>query len=561
MKRERTLDVSASSAQSFSDLMLPDELVSALGKAGFLRPSPVQEAALPTARLGADLIVQAKSGTGKTVVFATVCIERVRRDLTVPQALIIAPTREIALQSTDVIDKIKEHLPGPPLEVGCFIGGLDVEDDKKLLRRTLHIAVGTPGRLCTLLENGSLPHKTFKTLVLDEADRLMGESFAEDLWWINDVLPKDKQVMAFSATFSDKSLAEVGEYMASPERILLDRDDVSLLGVRQFYVLIGEPRQDEGHGHGQDLDAKIAALLSLCQRVAFRQAVVFCNAAFDADKLTKRLNAAGYPSAFISGAKTQVERIDILEAVRSFKIRVIVSTDLVARGIDLEMVNLVANLDLPRDAQTYVHRVGRTGRYGTRGLAVTYVTGAELTRLRGFLATAAGGQVEPLPDDIPKELYAIEPPSEAQQAASAVGAEAAAPLAGGEASQGDVSDRASGSPVRAGAVSQGAGKAADGLSWADTDLDPGDYLDNPWGPGPVSGGATQTQQQGFDASRKDEMVLVPASLLKRYQQLEWAEWRRRYSEWEASYSAYCNWHAQYQQWWQQSGGGASAASA
>eukprot|EP00877_Chromochloris_zofingiensis_P005179 jgi/Chrzof1/14662/Cz09g11070.t1 len=191
--RYRTADVEGD-AGSFDDLLLPATLVHALSEAGFKRPSPVQQAAIPVGRVGSDLIVQAKSGTGKTAVFAIICLECLALDVGSPQALVLAPTRELALQSCEVINRIAVGLPEPRTACAAFVGGLPTVNDEKRLRRTCHIAVGTPGRICALLSSGALPASRITSLVLDEADSLLGDSFYADVAWIHGLLPKRKQV-------------------------------------------------------------------------------------------------------------------------------------------------------------------------------------------------------------------------------------------------------------------------------------------------------------------------------------------------------------------------------
>lgn len=191
--RTRTEDVRGELG-SFRDLLLPDELVKSLELSGYAKPSPVQQQAIPLGRLGSDLIVQAKSGTGKTVVFSVLCLDRLDATASLPQALILAPTRELAIQSCDVLSKLASNLPQPALSAAVFVGGLPIIQDEKRLRRTVHVAVGTPGRIVALVQNGSLKLDAIKMFVLDEADQLLSEAFYPDVTWLYDQLPKRKQV-------------------------------------------------------------------------------------------------------------------------------------------------------------------------------------------------------------------------------------------------------------------------------------------------------------------------------------------------------------------------------
>ncbi|GAX76322.1 hypothetical protein CEUSTIGMA_g3768.t1 [Chlamydomonas eustigma] len=413
-----------SSCLSFRDLMVPEPLLQSLTAAGYQSPSPVQQASIPLGRMGADLIVQAKSGTGKTITFAIICLERLKLDTKSPQALILAPTREIAIQSEQVIQKIAGGLP-EAMRPGSavFVGGLNMLSDEKRLRRLVHIVVGTPGRVCALLQAGSLPARSLSMLVLDEADTLLSDAFYSDVTWVYDQLPKKKQVLAFSATYTPELLADLEPLMKRPQHVMLCSESTSLEGVRQFYVLVGQTNSSPVHqclsaseGHSEiinkDVDEvfseKVAALLQLLGSLSFHQAAVFLNRKPQAEWLAGKLTSEGFPAAYLSGDRPQVERMEAMEAVRGFKLRVIVSTDVMARGVDLDRVNVVANLDLPRDSATYVHRVGRTGRFGSLGICVNYVTDPELQGLKGYLEEAQAGIAEPLPAVIPPDLYSFE---------------------------------------------------------------------------------------------------------------------------------------------------------
>ncbi|EFJ49376.1 hypothetical protein VOLCADRAFT_59362 [Volvox carteri f. nagariensis] len=321
--RTRTQDV-VSDAASFRELMVSEALVRSLFAAGFERPSPVQKAAIPLGRVGTDLIVQAKSGTGKTVVFAVICLERVKPELNSVQALILAPTREIAIQSEEVIRTLASELPHPALTSAVFVGGLPMVDDEKKLRRLCHVAVGTPGRVGALLQAERLVTKSLALLVLDEADSLLGDSFYEDVTWIYDQLPKRKQVLAFSATYTSELLADLEPLMRRPQRVMMCSETVSLLGVKQFYALVAaDPAAASAVAAAPVVfRRKVQQLLRLLAGVSFHQAAVFCNHKPRAEWLAEQLNAAGYPAAYLSGDRAQSERMEAMAAVRGFKLRV-----------------------------------------------------------------------------------------------------------------------------------------------------------------------------------------------------------------------------------------------
>ena len=383
-----------------------------LNLSGFTIPSPVQRAAIPLGRLGADLVVQAKSGTGKTVTFGAILCERVDRSSAYPQALVLAPTREVALQSRDALAKLARALDPPALRVACFLGGLPVADDRAALASGCQLCVGTPGRVRQLLEEGSMAPGGIRTLVIDEADALVGGAFEHDVLFCHSMLPERKQVMAFSATYPSRTLARIETMTRSPQRVAMcSQNTAALRAVRQHYLLVDVPGGDRGANRTDVALAKESALKNrVFAAVAFHQAVVFCRSAGRGEALTRRLTSEGYPAVFTAGTLPQKKRMDAMDAMRRFRARVLVSTDLTARGVDLERVNLVTHLDVPRDASTYAHRVGRTGRFGTAGLSVTVVTREELSRLRELLASADRVDValEPLPETVPADWYDYE---------------------------------------------------------------------------------------------------------------------------------------------------------
>lgn len=411
--RWRTSDVLGSSG-SFNKLALPFPLRRALALAGFKTPSPVQESAIPLARLGSDLVVQAKSGTGKTLVFAVACLERVDVSCGDPQALVVCPTRELAQQSASEIARLAHNLPPPPATCGVFIGGLPVASDLRRLRRTCQVVVGTPGRLAWLLQAKHLGTKKVRVVVLDEVDQLYTQSMQQDVEFILNSVPEEKQLLAFSATYTSDVLSQVESRMHGPQRVLVSGTCSNLIGVRQCYKLVGDVETEEKREC--KFEAKVDALICLFNTVSFHQALVFCNEQEGAAMLAGKLTRQGFPAEFISGSKAQDEREYTMEAMRGFRLRVIVSTDLIARGVDLEKVNLVCNLDLPIDCATYQHRLGRTGRFGTLGLGVSIVTEAELSTLKEFVKSS-GGEIDPLPDTIPEAWYSYELKAEEDKAA------------------------------------------------------------------------------------------------------------------------------------------------
>lgn len=375
-------DVQSQRAHSFDDLFIPKRIVQSLRAAGYVRPSPIQEKSIPLARLGVDVVVQGKAGTGKTLVFAVRAAEVVDARASIPQVLLIAPTREIALQASDTVMDLSGSCG---MSVVTCIGGLPTSQDERLLGRGCHVVVGTPGRLLSLIERKSLIVGSIQLVVLDEADRLMENAFFPTVQRIMAALPREKQVMALSATFQDDILQRAKKIMNSNDifEVCVSNKSTSLLGVKHCRVEVDEAAQGRMDG-----------LLRVFERVSFRQCIVFCATKKECNDIERYLVELGYAAGSLSSDMDQIERIGMLNDLRQFRIRVVVCTDVASRGIDLPNVDLVINVDLPSDASTLAHRIGRAGRFGTRGVAVTMVEGdTERNALNGMVRESRGSAV------------------------------------------------------------------------------------------------------------------------------------------------------------------------
>lgn len=354
---------------------------------------------------GIDLLGISKSGTGKTVCFAVTCLHHVVQRLNTPQSLIVQPTRELAAQTKDTIAAMASHLHDP-VGILAFFGGIAIDQDtQKLLQANelLHIIVGTPGRLLALLQLGHLVSSTIRVLILDEVDRLYSESLSSEISQIIAFLPKKRQTLCFSATLPEGLENSLQTIMLSPQLIVVPSEDVKLIGVRQFCLNCDDtPTSDPSKN---DVQRRVSAIDHLLQRVDFHQAIVFCNSQSRAALIDDWLQVGGWSSTCIHGAMEQAERSAAMSAVKSFSARVLVSSDVTARGIDLDRVNLVVNCDLPQNPHTYLHRVGRTGRFGTLGLAVSIVNGDSDLSLLEAICKAVSYEIPQLPDVIPKDWY------------------------------------------------------------------------------------------------------------------------------------------------------------
>ncbi|NWT91196.1 DDX20 helicase, partial [Urocynchramus pylzowi] len=341
-----------------------------------------------------DLIVQAKSGTGKTCVFATIALDAVLLESPATQILILAPTREIAVQIHAVITTIGIKMEG--LECHVFIGGTPLSQDRSRLRKC-HIAVGSPGRIKQLIELDYLSTASVRLLVLDEADKLLEEgSFQEQINWIYSSLPVNKQMLAVSATYPESLAAALTRYMREPTFVRLNPTDPSLLGLKQYYKIVNSHPLPH-----KTFEEKTQHLQELFSKIPFNQALVFSNLHSRAQHLAEILTSRGFPAECISGNMNQNQRLDAMAKLKQFHCRVLISTDLTSRGIDAEKVNLVINLDVPLDWETYMHRIGRAGRFGTLGLAVTYCCRGEEENTMMKIAQKCNLQLLPLPEPIP----------------------------------------------------------------------------------------------------------------------------------------------------------------
>ncbi|XP_053511869.1 probable ATP-dependent RNA helicase DDX20 isoform X2 [Artibeus jamaicensis] len=395
--RTRTGDVLLAEPADFESLLLSRPVLEGLRAAGFDRPSPVQLKAIPLGRCGLDLIVQAKSGTGKTCVFSTIALDSLVLENLSTQILILAPTREIAVQIHSVITTIGVKMEG--LECHVFIGGTPLSQDKTRLKKC-HIAVGSPGRIKQLLELDCLNPGSIRLFILDEADKLLEEgSFQEQINWIYSSLPASKQMVAVSATYPEFLANALARYMRDPTFVRLNSSDPSLLGLKQYFAVVSS--YPLAH---QIFEEKAQHLQELFSRIPFNQALVFSNLHSRAKHLADILSSKGFPAECISGNMNQNQRLDAMAKLKQFHCRVLISTDLTSRGIDAEKVNLVVNLDVPLDWETYMHRIGRAGRFGTLGLAVTYCCRGEEENVLMKIAQKCNIHLLPLPNPIPPGL-------------------------------------------------------------------------------------------------------------------------------------------------------------
>jgi len=384
-------DVNVEVIPSFDEMPLHTNLLRGIYSYGFEKPSAIQQRAIVPFIKGGDIIAQAQSGTGKTGAFAIGTLQRMDFSMKRVQALILSPTRELALQTEQVIAHIGDFLAeNNNTFCATFVGGTRVVDDIRKLEAGVIVAVGTPGRVYDVIKRGALRTETLKCLVLDEADEMLSQGFSEQIYEIFKFLPKEIQVALFSATMPPDVLELTTKFMREPNRILVKKEALTLEGIKQFYVAVEE-------------EYKLETLMDLYDSVSIAQSVIFCNTRRKVDWLADQMNQKQFTVSFMHADMPKGEREKVMATFRSGSSRVLITTDLLSRGIDVQHVSIVINFDLPANRESYLHRIGRSGRYGRKGVAINMVTARDvgtLKELEGFYNT----QCDELPMNFAEHL-------------------------------------------------------------------------------------------------------------------------------------------------------------
>eukprot|EP01062_Namystynia_karyoxenos_P081848 TRINITY_DN908_c0_g1_i3.p1 TRINITY_DN908_c0_g1~~TRINITY_DN908_c0_g1_i3.p1 ORF type:complete len:468 (+),score=147.42 TRINITY_DN908_c0_g1_i3:184-1404(+) len=386
-KRKQTEDVTATKGTDFEDYYLKRELLMGIFEKGFERPSPVQEETIPVALTGTDILARAKNGTGKTAAFLIPCLEKVDTKVNQIQALVLVPTRELAMQTAQVAKEIAKHMN---LEVMVTTGGTSLRDDIMRLYNPVHLLVATPGRVIDLASKGVAKLQKCDVMVMDEADKLLSPEFAPLVDQVLSFLPKKRQLLLFSATFPLSVKEFRDKHMRTPHEVNL-MEELTLRGVSQFYAFC-EERQ------------KILCLNTLFNRLQINQSIIFCSSVNRVELLAKRITEIGYSCFYMHAKMLQAHRNRVFHDFRQGACRNLVCSDLCTRGIDIQSVNVVINFDFPRNSETYLHRIGRSGRYGHLGLAVSFVTAGDRYNLYK-IEQELGTEIKPIPAEIDKSLY------------------------------------------------------------------------------------------------------------------------------------------------------------
>jgi translation initiation factor 4A len=380
VKREM-LDYNNILTESFENLELNNDLLRGIYGIGFEKPSIIQQKAILPVLHGHDVIAQAQSGTGKTATFSIGLLNRIDHTKNETQGLVLAHTRELALQIFNVMSGLSEYLN---ITYNLSVGGTLIKDNIDDLLKNPQVVIGTPGRVLDMINKKALNTRTLRILVIDEADEMLSKIFSNQIYDIFRFLPNDIQVGLFSATMTEEFFKLTKCFMREPVKILVKNEELTLEGIRQYYINLDKS------------EYKFDTLCDIYAACTISQTIIYCNARRTVDQLTSKLVEANFSVECIHGDMSQDVRNKIMQEFRDGACRVLISTDLLSRGIDVQQVSLVINFDLPNNIESYIHRIGRSGRFGRKGTAINFLTSYDLKKMEEiekFYATS----VEELP--------------------------------------------------------------------------------------------------------------------------------------------------------------------
>jgi len=389
-RRKKTTDVTATKGNEFEEFALRRELLMGIFEKGWEKPSPIQEASIPIALLGRDILARAKNGTGKTGAYVIPILQRIETNDDHIQALIIVPTRELALQTSQICIELSKHMGA---RVMVTTGGTNLKDDIMRMYEKVHVVIATPGRILDLMEKKVADVSKCRMLVLDEADKLLSQDFKGMLDSVISFLPNDRQILLFSATFPLTVEQFMKKHLKEPYEINL-MEELTLKGVTQYYAFVQE-RQ------------KVHCLNTLFSKLQINQSIIFCNSTQRVELLAKKIAELGYSCYYIHAKMSQPHRNRVFHDFRQGQCRNLVCSDLFTRGIDIQAVNVVINFDFPKMAETYLHRIGRSGRFGHLGIAINLITIDDRHNLHR-IEQELGTEIKPIPKVIDKSLYVAE---------------------------------------------------------------------------------------------------------------------------------------------------------
>mmetsp|Transcript_33655 Transcript_33655/g.62014 ORF Transcript_33655/g.62014 Transcript_33655/m.62014 type:complete len:456 (+) Transcript_33655:83-1450(+) len=369
---------------TFDSMSLKPGLLRGIYAYGFEKPSAIQQRAIRPIIRGRDVIAQSQSGTGKTAVFSISSLQLLEERVKDPQVLVLSPTRELAEQTQRVVSSL-----GDFMNVKCHacIGGKSLGEDRKALQQGVQVISGTPGRVYDLIKRGDFVPRALKAFIIDEADEMLNKGFKEQIYDIYRYLPPSTQVVLVSATLPVEVLDMTRKFMNDPVRILVKRDELTLEGIKQFYVAVEKE------------EWKFDTLCDLYDRLTVTQAVIFCNTRQKVDWLANKMKESNFTVSAIHGDMVQDDRERVMEEFRSGSSRVLIATDLWGRGIDVQQVSLVICYDLPISRDLYIHRIGRSGRFGRKGVAINFVRDED-TRTMRDIAQFYRTQIDEMPENV-----------------------------------------------------------------------------------------------------------------------------------------------------------------
>ncbi|GKY92510.1 putative ATP-dependent RNA helicase ddx6 [Mayamaea pseudoterrestris] len=385
--RYKTEDVTDTKGRDFEDFFLKRELLMGIFEKGFEKPSPIQEEAIPVILQNRNVLARAKNGTGKTAAYIIPCLEKTDTTKDYIQVVILIPTRELALQTSAIVKELGKHMG-----IQCMVttGGTSLKDDIMRLYNPVHCIVATPGRILDLASKKVADLSKVKTIIMDEADKLLSPEFQPVLEQIIACCHKEHQICLFSATFPVTVKAFCKEFVPNSYSINL-MDELTLRGITQFYAYV-EERQ------------KVHCLNTLFTKLEINQSIIFCNSVNRVELLAKKITELGYSCYYIHAKMQQANRNRVFHEFRNGATRHLVTSDLFTRGIDIQSVNVVINFDFPKNAETYLHRIGRSGRFGHLGLAVNLITLDDKDNLRK-VEKELGTDIRSIPPLIDRSLY------------------------------------------------------------------------------------------------------------------------------------------------------------
>jgi ATP-dependent RNA helicase DeaD len=367
----------------FEDLPLSQEIINGIEELGFSNLFPIQAQAIMPLLEGKDVIGQAQTGTGKTAAFGIPMVEHLNPKIKSVQGLVLEPTRELAIQVAEHISRISKYASFKVLPI---YGGKPIQNQIYALERGVHIVVGTPGRIIDHLKRGTLDLASVKIVVLDEADRMLDMGFIDDIEYILSNVPANRQTSLFSATIDQSVMNVCDRYMKKPEKILVSKDEIALTQIDQYYMVVN-PRN------------KFQVLCNVLDENHIERAIIFCKTRIGTNMLADRLRRQGYDAKPLHGGLTQAQRDFVSNSFRKRRLKLLVATDVAARGLDIQGITHIINYDIPLDALVYFHRIGRTARMGREGTAITLVGYGEIPELDRIKALTKTS-IEQLESDI-----------------------------------------------------------------------------------------------------------------------------------------------------------------